>query len=410
MIFRFIEKLEHSGNKMKLKYTIIKALERFFRITPIITDAVFFESFWGSYDDNPKFVSEKLHEVNPKIKIIWSVNSDVSDIPNYVQVVKYGTTKSAFYKSTCKVSIDNFVGSTHHYGKRCGKIVEKLLKNKKRINISIWHGGTSLKYVGANVRNDASEKGFYSTSDFLVAGSNYSKYCLEKSVYNRIPVCVLGTPRNDILFKRINPNILKDKMKLPDDKKICLFAPTHRDSDIDASLRIIECLDSKGILESLRNKFGGDWIFVIRAHKMVYEKLKNNAVLIHNKSVFSGNVCEDMAEYLRIADFFITDYSSSLFDFMVLHKPCLLYAPDRETYENTRGMYMNMDDLPYPVCYSQSDIIKTISNYNNDEQQHQIKEFLNKIKDGEDGMASDRIAHIIVNFVSKGKYMIPKYT
>lgn len=52
--------------------------------------------------------------------------------------------------------------------------------------------------------------------------------------------------------------------------------------------------------------------------------------------------------YLMDADTVITDYSSIMFDAMVLRKPVILFAKDREYYLASRGMY-----CPYPFSYSE---------------------------------------------------------
>lgn len=51
--------------------------------------------------------------------------------------------------------------------------------------------------------------------------------------------------------------------------------------------------------------------------------------------------------YLLGADTVITDYSSIMFDAMVLRTPTILFAKDKERYLRERGMYM-----PYPDKYS----------------------------------------------------------
>lgn len=51
--------------------------------------------------------------------------------------------------------------------------------------------------------------------------------------------------------------------------------------------------------------------------------------------------------YLMGMDALVTDYSSIIFDAMVLRKPCVLFAKDLETYQRERGIY-----YPYPESYS----------------------------------------------------------
>ena len=51
--------------------------------------------------------------------------------------------------------------------------------------------------------------------------------------------------------------------------------------------------------------------------------------------------------FLVNTDTVITDYSSIMFDAMVLRKPVILFARDKQDYLKARGMY-----YPYPDKYS----------------------------------------------------------
>ena len=35
-----------------------------------------FTSFGGHYSDNPKYISQKLHEISPETKIVWRVKKE----------------------------------------------------------------------------------------------------------------------------------------------------------------------------------------------------------------------------------------------------------------------------------------------------------------------------------------------
>ena len=41
----------------------------------------------------------------------------------------------------------------------------------------------------------------------------------------------------------------------------------------------------------------------------------------------------------------ITDYSTTVLDFLAFEKPFILYAPDLEKYENTRGFFVDYRSL-----------------------------------------------------------------
>ena len=69
----------------------------------------------------------------------------------------------------------------------------------------------------------------------------------------------------------------------------------------------------------------------------------------------------DMQELLCCADMLITDYSSSIWDFAILGKPCFLYTLDLEEYEkDDRGFFIPIDKWPGIVCASDEEFIKAV--------------------------------------------------
>ena len=81
----------------------------------------------------------------------------------------------------------------------------------------------------------------------------------------------------------------------------------------------------------------------------------------------------DMQELLCAADFLITDYSSSMFDISIMGKPCFLYADDKDEYD--RGFYFKLQDLPFSLAESQSELLDNISNFNIEKYNLKLKVF-----------------------------------
>ena len=120
--------------------------------------------------------------------------------------------------------------------------------------------------------------------------------------------------------------------------------------------------------------------------------------------LINGNIGDDMAEYLACTDILITDYSSSMFDFALTGKPCFLFAPDREHYEKKeRGFYLDYDSLPFPISYTNEELIKNIQKFDDAAYRERVLRFLEEIGNVEDGKASERIAQCIVHFIETGE-------
>lgn len=85
----------------------------------------------------------------------------------------------------------------------------------------------------------------------------------------------------------------------------------------------------------------------------------------------------DMHELLCISDVLITDYSSSLFDFSLLHKPCFIYATDYESYD--RGTYFRLEELPFPLALNNAELFDVISQFDKEEYESKLTEFNKRI-------------------------------
>lgn len=372
------------------------------RFLPIIDNTVLFTSFRGLYNDNPKYISEKLHEIAPNVNIVWAC-ADLKNksFPDYVKKVLYDSPKYYSYLNRSKVIVDNYVGiRSFGFKKSKGVFLEKLIKRKDQLCVSTWHG-TPLKRIGASIVENKPEA-YVTSCDICVAGCEYTAKNLGNAYIIQDKIQTIGTPRNDILFRKdIDEVSLKRKLKLPVDKKIVLFAPTFRESVHKSGVMQFEMFDIKKILASLGEKFGGEFVFVFRVHHTVMEKIYNDDVIKDYEGlVFNGNIGDDMAEYLSVTDVLITDYSGSLFDFALTGRPCFLFAPDREHYEKVeRGFYMDYDSLPFCIAENNNDLICSIENFDDEEFSAKNDQFLKFIKNAEDGFASQRIAEKIVRFI-----------
>ena len=136
-------------------------------------------------------------------------------------------------------------------------------------------------------------------------------------------VIPLGMPRTDAYFK------LKKKES---DKKQYLYVPTFR--------------GYKGWTPEFGTISAGltdDEEFIVKPHMVTRHLLdkERNHVIERSSNLPS-------TESLVNADVVITDFSSIMFDAMVLRKPVVLFAKDRFKYMRLRGMYYQ-----YPEMYSE---------------------------------------------------------
>lgn len=393
------------GIKQKIKNSMDVVLLFAFRLFVKPRDAVLFDSFSGSYSDNPKYISEKLHAIRPDIPIYWlltDANMERKEIPSYIHKVRIrNRVLYHYYGYRCKVQIDNFAGIRSH--SNASKFRKFIIQSPKLLGISTWHG-TPLKFIGHDFKKTVFMEPNVSSARFAVAGCEFTKQRL-KSAYPFWDILMTGTPRNDILVnKDVSVKELKKKLKLPEEYNLILFAPTYRNNEYDSGIRQIKEIDFKRLHETLKNKWGGKWAFIYRLHPHVDCSKINVDNKTEDMIMINGNEFEDMAEYLAVSDLLITDYSGSLFDFMLLDKPCVLLTLDKEHYESVeRGTYMDLDDLPYPFACTVDELYQDINDYDLTLIMKKKNDFLKWLGSIEDGKAAGRIARMVVEYLDTGK-------
>lgn len=385
--------------KKKIDFLIRKPL-------PIIRRTIFFQSFGGQYNDNPKYISEKLHELEPAIEIVWAVSdkSKCNDLPEYVKRVEIDSSEYVKYSCRSQVIVENMNGIRGFISVKPLPFLISLITSKRQLNISTWHG-TPLKHIGLDIPDMKQYKYMYTSANYISAGCEYTMEKFQKAFYPA-KIKMNGSPRNDILvnFSEEKRENLKKRLGIPLNKKVLLFAPTFRESVYESGIHQIKKLDFNKLSEALVKKFGGDWCFVFRAHHEVMKEINIYELYdkFGNQSFIDGNQHDDMAEYLVVSDVLLTDYSSCMFDYMLTKRPVFLLTLDKFHYCNDeRGLYFPMNELPFPCAIDVDALYQNIVEYDVKTFPDKIELFLNKIGNREDGKASERIAMEILDFMTK---------
>lgn len=387
---------------MKLPNKISNIIEILLHVLPVSKNKILFSSFHGQYNDNPKYISEEFHKRFPQIKLYWvlSEKSKMNDIPDYIEVVRYNTLKYCIVKNRCCAIVENGAGA-YLFDNSTGLFeLKKKLKNTKQLDFSTWHGNP-IKHIGAQIPGNEfwNVDTFFTSSDILIAGCGLVKNIFEQAFLKMMPVELMGTPRNDILFRNDESlnTLLRTKLNLPINKKIVLFAPTYRDTVKSSGIVQMELMDFDRLFHTLNERFGGEWIFVYRVHNMVLLEMNLEEITeVFAGRVICGNDFDDMAEYLVVADALISDYSGCIYDIALTDKPCFLFAHDKERYETEeRGLYFPVSKFPYSFAENFEQLLNNIRKYDTDETKIKRTEFLNYIENCEDGRAASRAVDYI---------------
>ena len=143
---------------------------------------------------------------------------------------------------------------------------------------------------------------------------------------------------------------MKKDLKIDNNKKTILYAPTFRGSHLDTRNNDKIFID---FIETLKHRYDNQYNILTKLH-----------LIDHHKDIAIDNVPNhiDTNELLSIVDILITDYSSTAFDFIPLKRPILYYAFDLEEYSQNRGFYFDINEMPGTICRSTDSVIHELDN------------------------------------------------
>lgn len=380
--------------KQKIMRSIYHIAARLFIFLPIKKNKITISNYYGKgYGDNGKYIAEEIMNQGLDYDIVWLLKKDfydVSKFPCTVRKVKYGSIRGLYELATSKVWIDN-----------CRKLFHPP-KRKKQFYIQTWHGSIPLKKVEKDVENKLSPgyvdsaKHDSKIADVFLSNSKFCTEIYRKSFWYNGRVLEIGSPRCDVFFRENNDADIKvrDLYNIKSDAKIAIYAPTFR---ADGNLEVYN-IDFKKLIEVLENKFGGEWIVLIRLHP----NISNKADLItYSERLINATNYNDMYELLSISDMLITDYSSTMFEFSLNYRPVFLYCSDIAEYRKDRDLYFDLEKLPYKIAEDNTQLIQSIKDFDEEEYRNKVHLFYKQLGIQESGNASVEVVKLINKIVNQ---------
>lgn len=305
-------------------------IENILKNTQVCNNEIVFESE-GDFSDNARALYEYMlkQKLNKKYKIIWIVD-DSNNYKNEFNVEfisrKIKTKKEIqnFYENIGKAK---YLFFTHPFWYK--------KENKDQIIINLWHG-IPLKAGGKDI---------HTTFDYITVPSEFSKNLFHKFVGSiESQYIVTGSPRTDLMFEK--SNCLKKITKLNNNTKVIICMTTFKqstymkDSDIiyPFVLPFIESIDElKDFNDNLKKI---NIKLIIKIHHLQKTDLLStitlsNILYIEDKDLNEKGI--QLYELIGQTDALITDYSSIMFDYMLLNKPIGYFINDLEEYKQKRG-------------------------------------------------------------------------
>lgn len=308
------------------------------------------------FADNPKYLLLYLAGLGRDLDLVWIGESNVQPmIPGHrsVRFVARGSLAAWREMLTAGTSF-----LTHGHGDIASFNV---MRGARCVylghGLAIKHMGSRDKPLGNRFLSAGRRLLRHSYSYQVYAASSLlhrDKLLAENVTCNITPDQVLdcGQPRVDFLLRDTAPDRtagLKARFlaahELPPASRVITYLPTFRDKGQPAfSFSVLEP-HHRARFSALLTEF--DAVVLEKSH-FAGALRSDSAGEAGTQRIFnvSSSAEIDTQELLLITDVLITDYSGCFVDFLVLNRPVIHYAYDRDYYENKdRGLYFKLDEV-----------------------------------------------------------------
>lgn len=371
-------------------------------IIPSNEKVILFESSSGrNYAGSPRYIYEEMvnQGLDDEYKCVWSLSNTDIEIPGKAIKVKRSFFKYLFYTLRSGVWV---LDSRHLY---------YLRKNKNTRYIQTWHG-TPFKKLGldmdvldmsGNTDVERYREDFKRNTrewQYLLSQNEYSSEIFRKAFDFKGEMLEIGYPRNDILFEKNNESDIaeiKEKLNIPKNKKVILYAPTWRDNQYTKAgeYKFASAMD----FDAFHENFKDDFTLIVKFHYLVKDKSIDWSK--YDDFIIECDEEWDIQELYLISDIMITDYSSVMFDYAILKRPMIYFTYDIDDYtKNVRSFYFDIfEEAPGPKAETNEELIELLKNFDvnayNDEFGEKYRKFNEKYNQFDDGTASKKVVELI---------------
>jgi len=228
--------------------------------------------------------------------------------------------------------------------------------------INFWHG-TPLKTLGQDMENiiDSAnvQRNFYMTDNIIVSNEFLSSILASSYRLNGIyrgKMTLAPSPRNAILLNNKKRREVRQELDI-DLKNVSFYMPTWRGQVNKINNNTDKIMTD---LKFLAANLSDDNVLFIKLHP--FSQIID---LTEFKNVFAMPSEYELYEFLTAVDVLITDYSSIMYDFILVNRKIVLYTYDKDEYFSTRGVYDDIDRYPFVQTNNISDLLAEIQSSKN---------------------------------------------
>lgn len=378
------------------RYVGITALFFLARLWKIQPGLVVLCNVWG-YGDNTKYVTEELRKRlknNKKLQLVFVTNHpEQVPVEPGLRALKTNTPAAIFALARAQVWVDNNRKESYIH------------KRKGQYYIQLWHGGIPIKRIEGDCEEQLGKKYIRrakrdsAMTDLFVSNSTFCTEMYKRAFWATCEIAEWGSPRNDHIVQQAIEGecgvALYGRGDIPIERglkmnapiRTAVYAPTFRSGKSN-----VYPFDTERLRAALAEHFGGEWKILVRLHPLVAE----SQCFAELEGVEDISNAPDLYEILYTADVLITDYSNTMFEFMMNERPVFVYMDDFAEYEKERGLYLGLYDFPCPAVDNMKEFYDEIHYYDEDFWLGIQLNFYEKVDMKESGRAAELVADRIM--------------
>ena len=208
---------------------------------------------------------------------------------------------------------------------------------KETLVVQLWHACGAMKKFGYDTKDDipAMYLGhvYRNTRLFTVSAPKCEAPFASATRLDPQYVQSLGICRTDLYFRKRWAEQMRERFfgKYPqaEGKRVVVAAPTFRGSAGEPKPYELD-------VSRLQETLGDDYFVLLSLHPHMKPRECDLPYISRIPT----------EELYPVADVFISDYSSLVYEYLLYPKPLILFTSDLETYRESRGFYMDPEEIP----------------------------------------------------------------
>lgn len=338
---------------VRLRATVVRVVFAVARRLPLRRRVVLATAHDPRLRGNLVVIHEALRATDPPIPVVVLAHASRGDWRGRIRAL-WSAAQAGYHLATARLFVvDDYYFPAYVIRPRPGTTI-----------VQTWHASGAFKKFGLSVL----DKSFGATEALTRQVRIHGNYdvCLIGSAAGAAFYAEafgqplerfatdIGIPRTDVLLDADavarTGAAVRERYGIAADRRVVLYAPTFRGDSVGRAVAG-PMLD----LRVLHDRLGDDHVVLLRLHPFV----RAGVTIPPDLAGFAIDAGDhpEINDLLLASDALVTDYSSVIFEYALLRRPMVFFAPDLEDYEGERGFYFEYrSGVPGPVVETSEEV------------------------------------------------------